>query len=70
MKEKKIYVRKAELAQLLSVSPRSIDNWIAKRMIPVVATSPRLHLFDVEAVKGALEEGFEVPVSGRVTRAS
>jgi len=28
-----IYVRKAELAQLLSVSPRSIDNWIAKRMI-------------------------------------
>ncbi|MDP7309454.1 MAG: hypothetical protein QF405_17555 [Roseibacillus sp.] len=70
MKEKKIYVRKAELAQLLSVSPRSIDNWIAKRMIPVIATSPRLHLFDVEAVKGALEEGFEVPVSGRVTRAS
>ena len=44
MKEKKIYVRKAELAQLLSVSPRSIDNWIAKRMIPVVATSQRLHL--------------------------
>jgi phage terminase Nu1 subunit (DNA packaging protein) len=70
MKEKKIYVRKAELAQLLSVSPRSIDNWIAKRMIPVVATSQRLHLFDVEAVKGALEEGFEVPVSGRMTRAS
>lgn len=50
------YVRKAQLAKLLGLSPRTIDNWIVKRMIPVIATSPRLHLFDVEAVKGALEE--------------
>jgi len=58
--EKPIYVRKAKLAKMLGVSPRTIDNWIAKRMIPVIATSSRLHLFDVEAVKGALEDRFEV----------
>ena len=61
--QKPIYVRKAELAKMLGVSPRTIDNWIAKRMIPVIATSPRLHLFDVEAVKVALEQGFAIPVS-------
>jgi excisionase family DNA binding protein len=57
---KPIYVRKTELAKMLGVSPRTIDNWIAKRMIPVIATSPRLHLFDVEAVKGALEGQYQV----------
>ncbi len=62
--QKPIYVRKANLAKMLGVSPRTVDNWIAKRMIPVIATSPRLHLFDVEAVKGALEQGFEIAVSG------
>ena len=60
MKKKPIYVRKADLAKKLGVSPRTIDNWLAKRMIPVIATSPRMHLFDVEAVKRALEERFEV----------
>ncbi len=61
--QKPIYVRKAELAKMLGVSPRTIDNWLAKRMIPVIATSLRLHLFDVEAVKGALREQFEIPAS-------
>ena len=59
-----IYVRKPKLAKILSVSPRTIDTWIAKRMIPVIATSPRLHLFDVEAVKEALEERFGVAANG------
>ena len=49
---KLIYVRKAELAKMLGVSPRTIDNWMATRMIPVIARSSRLHLIDVEALEG------------------
>ena len=59
------YVRKAELAKMLSVSPRTIDNWLSRRLIPVIATSQRLHLFDFVAVKVALRERFEVPAEGR-----
>lgn len=58
--ESPAYVRKAQLAKILSVSPRTIDTWIARRMIPVIAPSPKLRLFDVEAVKAALEEQFLV----------
>ena len=58
-----IYVKKTELAKLLGVAPRTIDTWVAKRMIPVVAISPRLHRYDVGAVKAALEEQFKVPVA-------
>ena len=54
---KPIYVRKAELAKMLGVSPRTIENWIARRMVPVIAASPRLHLLGVEAVKGASAAG-------------
>jgi hypothetical protein len=39
-------VRKRQLATLLSVSPRTIDGWVAKRMIPFIEPNPRLHLFD------------------------
>lgn len=59
------YVRKAELAKILSVSPRTIDTWIAARIIPVIAPSRKLRLFDVEAVKAALKERFEVAVDSR-----
>ena len=62
------YVRKAELAKILSVSPRTIDNWIAQRMIPVIAPSRKLRLFDVEAVKAALEERYSVPASASELR--
>jgi excisionase family DNA binding protein len=58
-----IYVKKTELAKLLGVSSRTIDTWVAKRMIPVMAISPRLHRYDVEAVKAALEERFKVPAA-------
>ena len=42
------FVKKTELAQALGVSPRTVDNWVAQRMIPYVAVSPRMHLFDLE----------------------
>jgi phage terminase Nu1 subunit (DNA packaging protein) len=53
-------VKKSELAKVLSVSPRTVDNWVAQRIIPYLATSPRMHLFDVSAVKKALATKFEV----------
>lgn len=54
-------VRKRQLATLLSVSPRTIDGWVSKRMIPFIEPNPRLHLFDPAAVKSALLARFAVP---------
>jgi hypothetical protein len=54
-------VRKRQLATLLSVSPRTIDGWVSRRMIPFIEPNPRLHLFDPLAVKAALLAQFAVP---------
>lgn len=54
------FVKKKVLAALLGVSVRTIDTWVARRTIPYIATSPRLHLFDLEAVKAALKAKFGV----------
>jgi hypothetical protein len=54
-------VRKRQLAKLMSVSPRTVDGWVAKRMIPFIEPNPRLHLFDPVAVKSALMAQFAVP---------
>jgi hypothetical protein len=54
-------VRKRQLAVMLSVSPRTIDGWVSKRMIPFIEPNPRLHLFDPAAVKSALLAQFAVP---------
>ena len=54
-------VRKRQLAKLLSVSPRTIDGWVSKRMIPFIEPNARLHLFDPVAVKSALLAQFSVP---------
>ena len=53
-------VKKSELAKAFSVSPRTVDNWVAQRLIPYLAPSPRMHLFDVSAVKKALAAKFEI----------
>jgi predicted site-specific integrase-resolvase len=55
-----ILIRKEELARRLSVSARTIDNWLCKRLIPVIATSQRMHLFDLEEVRAALEKRFKI----------
>jgi len=55
-----VFVKKAEAAKALGVSARTLDNWVARRIIPYVAVSPRMHLFDLEAVKAALRDRFEV----------
>lgn len=54
------FLKKRPLAAHLGVSVRTIDNWIAQRIIPYLATSPRLHLFDLDAVKKALADRFGV----------
>ena len=56
-------VRKRQLATMLSVSPRTIDGWVSKRMIPFIEPNPRLHLFDPVAVKSALLAQFAVPAN-------
>ena len=53
-------VKKKTLAATLGVSVRTVDNWVAQRLIPYLAPSPRLHLFDPEAVKTALAARFGV----------
>ena len=54
-------VKKRELARLLSMSPRFLDDLIAQRAIPFLEVSPRLHLFDVDVVKDALQARYGVP---------
>jgi hypothetical protein len=53
-------LKKKPLALLLGVSSRTIDNWVAQRAIPYIAASPRMHLFEPEAVKRALKTKFGV----------
>lgn len=53
-------VKKKVLAATLGVSVRTVDNWVAQRLIPYLAPSPRLHLFDPEAVRTALAARFSV----------
>jgi len=52
--------KKREAARMLSISPRTLDDWVAKGIVPYLAISPRLHLFDMEQVRAALAEKFGV----------
>ncbi|MFZ4484641.1 MAG: hypothetical protein ACOYOL_11755 [Chthoniobacterales bacterium] len=54
-------VKKRELARLLSMSPRFLDDLIARRAIPFLNLSPRLHLFDPTAVRAVLHDLYAVP---------
>ena len=59
-----VLIRKDELAKRLSVSPRTIDEWVTKRMIPFIAASPRLHLFNFDEVFAILQKHYRIePVS-------
>jgi hypothetical protein len=53
-------LKKRELAVMLGVSGRTVDNWVANRLIPYLAVSPRLHLFDPVAVRHSLDVRFAV----------
>jgi len=57
-------IKKTELKKLLGVSNRTVDNWVAQWLIPYLAITPRLHLFDLTAVKSALSARFAVDARG------
>jgi excisionase family DNA binding protein len=53
-------LKKKDLAKRLSVSPRTIDEWVRKRKIPHLQISPRFYLYDFEAVLAALRKQYQV----------
>ena len=53
-------IKKAELAKRLSVSPRTVDEWVAKRMIPFIAITPRMYLYNFEEVLAVLNKHYKV----------
>jgi predicted DNA-binding transcriptional regulator AlpA len=57
-------IRKRQLASMLSLSPRTIDNLIRKKKIPLVRLSSRCVRFSPERVLAALRK-FEIREVGR-----
>lgn len=55
-----VYLKKKELARRLSVSPRTIEEWAQRRMIPHLAVSPRLNLYNYDEVLAVLEKRYKV----------
>jgi DNA-binding transcriptional regulator YdaS (Cro superfamily) len=53
-------VKKKQLAFLLGVSPRTVDQWVHRRWIPVIAPTARLHLFDPSEVRQAIKSRFGI----------
>jgi predicted DNA-binding transcriptional regulator AlpA len=53
-------IKKKELAKRLSVSTRTIDEWVRKRMIPYLHISPRFYLYDYDAVLASLRKQYQV----------
>jgi hypothetical protein len=53
-------IRRQELAKRLAVSTRTIDNWMAKRLIPYIQISPRFYLFEFDAVLAALKKHYGI----------
>ena len=53
-------IKKKELAKRLSVSTRTIDEWVRKRMIPSLHISPMFYLYDYDAVLASLRKQYQV----------
>jgi predicted DNA-binding transcriptional regulator AlpA len=53
-------IRRQELAKRLAVSTRTIDNWMAKRLIPYIQISPRFYLYEFDAVLAALKKHYGI----------
>ena len=59
-------IKKKELCKRLSVSTRTVDSWVAKRLIPYIQVSPRFYLYDFDAVLAALRKQYQVEPVCRV----
>ena len=57
-------LRKQDLAKELNVSPRTIDNFVRQKRIPVHRFTSRLLRYDLQRVRKALDK-FEVREVGR-----
>lgn len=55
-----ILIKKKELAKRLSVSPHTIDAWVARREIPVIKMTPRLYLYEFDAVMAAIRKKYGI----------
>lgn len=55
-------IKKKELARRLSVSTRTIDNWVSKRIIPYIQVTPRFYLYEFQAVLDAIKKHYEIGV--------
>jgi excisionase family DNA binding protein len=55
-----ILIKKKELAKRLSVSPHTIDAWVQRREIPCIKVTPRLYLYEVEAVMAAIRKKYGI----------
>jgi hypothetical protein len=53
-------IRKKELAKRLSVSTRTVDTWMAKRLIPYIQVTPRFYLYEFEAVLEAIKKHYQI----------
>lgn len=60
-----ILIKKKELAKRLSVSPHTIDAWVQRRDIPCIKVTPRLYLYDVDAVMAAIRQKYGVEATVR-----
>lgn len=57
-------VNKPAIARLLSVSPRTVDNFIREKKIPAIRISARCIRFHPASVLAALKRGFELKEAG------
>jgi hypothetical protein len=58
-----VLIRKKELAKLLSVCPHTIDAWVQRREIPCIKMTPRLFLYEVDAVMDAIRKKYRIDVA-------
>jgi len=59
-----VLIRKKELAARLSVSPRTIDEWVRLQKIPHYRISSRFYLYDFQAVLAVLRKLYKVDAAG------
>lgn len=55
-----ILIKKKELAKRLSVSPHTIDAWVQRREIPFIQVTPRLYLYELDAVMAAIRKKYKI----------
>lgn len=53
-------MKKVQLAERLSVSPRTIDKWVANRIIPYIQFSPGFNRFEYDAVIAVFRQKYGI----------